>query len=64
MMVPTPQPPGAPGQKPHPRPATRRTLSPVALIDEITASIADAMRQHDPVRLSSLRMLKAALSES
>jgi uncharacterized protein YqeY len=33
----------------------------VALIDEITASIADAMRQHDPVRLSSLRMLKAAL---
>jgi uncharacterized protein YqeY len=33
----------------------------VALIDEITVSIADAMRQHDPVRLSSLRMLKAAL---
>ena len=33
----------------------------MALIDEITASIADAMRQHDPVRLSSLRMLKAAL---
>jgi uncharacterized protein len=33
----------------------------VALLDEITASIADAMRQHDPVRLSSLRMLKAAL---
>jgi uncharacterized protein len=33
----------------------------VALIDEITASIADAMRQHDPVRLSALRMLKAAL---
>jgi uncharacterized protein YqeY len=33
----------------------------VALIDDITASIADAMRQHDPVRLSSLRMLKAAL---
>jgi uncharacterized protein YqeY len=33
----------------------------VALIDEITASIADAMRRHDPVRLSALRMLKAAL---
>ena len=33
----------------------------MALIDEITASIADAMRQHDPVRLSALRMLKAAL---
>ena len=33
----------------------------MALVDDITASIADAMRQHDPVRLSSLRMLKAAL---
>ena len=33
----------------------------MALIDEVTASIADAMRQHDPVRLSALRMLKAAL---
>jgi uncharacterized protein YqeY len=33
----------------------------VALVDEITAAIADAMRQHDPVRLSTLRMLKAAL---
>jgi hypothetical protein len=33
----------------------------VALVDDITASIADAMRQHDPVRLSALRMLKAAL---
>ena len=33
----------------------------MALIDDITASIADAMRQHDPVRLSALRMLKAAL---
>ncbi|HJZ78291.1 MAG TPA: GatB/YqeY domain-containing protein [Vicinamibacterales bacterium] len=29
--------------------------------DEVTAAIADAMRQHDPVRLSALRMLKAAL---
>jgi uncharacterized protein len=31
------------------------------LIDEITAAIADAMRQHDAPRLSALRMLKAAL---
>jgi uncharacterized protein len=27
----------------------------------MTAAIADAMRQHDPVRLTALRMLKAAL---
>jgi uncharacterized protein YqeY len=33
----------------------------VGLVDDITASIADAMRQHDPVRLSALRMLKTAL---
>ena len=33
----------------------------MALVDEVTASIADAMRQHDAVRLSTLRMLKAAL---
>ena len=32
-----------------------------ALLDEMTAGIADAMRKHDPVRLTSLRMLKAAL---
>jgi len=31
------------------------------LIDTLTGSIADAMRQHDPVRLTALRMLKAAL---
>jgi uncharacterized protein len=31
------------------------------LIDEISAAIADAMRKHDPGRLSALRMLKAAL---
>jgi uncharacterized protein YqeY len=31
------------------------------LIDDITAAIADAMRQHDALRLSALRMLKAAL---
>ena len=33
----------------------------MALVDELTASIADAMRRRDPVRLSTLRMLKAAL---
>jgi len=33
----------------------------VPFIDDISAAIADAMRQHDPVRLASLRMLKAAL---
>ena len=33
----------------------------MALVDELTASIADAMRKHDAVRLSTLRMLKAAL---
>ena len=31
------------------------------LVNDITAAIADAMRQHDPLRLSTLRMLKAAL---
>jgi uncharacterized protein YqeY len=31
------------------------------LIDEVSTGIADAMRKHDPVRLSALRMLKAAL---
>jgi uncharacterized protein YqeY len=33
----------------------------LALVDELSASIADAMRRHDPVRLSTLRMLKSAL---
>lgn len=33
----------------------------MALIDEVTAAIADAMRQHDASRLAPLRMLKAAL---
>jgi uncharacterized protein len=33
----------------------------VALVDEVSASIADAMRKHEAVRLSTLRMLKAAL---
>jgi uncharacterized protein YqeY len=32
------------------------------LVDEVTSAIADAMRRHDPVRLSALRMLKAALT--
>jgi uncharacterized protein YqeY len=31
------------------------------LIDEISAAIVDAMRKHEPARLSALRMLKAAL---
>jgi uncharacterized protein YqeY len=33
----------------------------VALIDDVSAGIADAMRKHEPTRLSALRMLKAAL---
>jgi len=33
----------------------------LALVDELSASIADAMRKHDPVRLRTLRMLKSAL---
>ena len=33
----------------------------MALVDELSASIADAMRKHQAVRLSTLRMLKAAL---
>jgi uncharacterized protein YqeY len=31
------------------------------LLDDMSAAIADAMRKHDPIRLSALRMLKAAL---
>jgi uncharacterized protein YqeY len=31
------------------------------LLDVMTAAIADAMRKQDPVRLTALRMLKAAL---
>jgi hypothetical protein len=30
------------------------------LVDEVSTAIADAMRQHDPARLTALRMLKAA----
>jgi uncharacterized protein len=33
----------------------------VALVDQVTAAIADAMRRQDAARLSALRMLKAAL---
>jgi uncharacterized protein YqeY len=33
----------------------------VPFVDEVTAAIADAMRKHEPARLSALRMLKAAL---
>jgi uncharacterized protein YqeY len=33
----------------------------VALVDELNGAIADAMRRHDALRLSAVRMLKAAL---
>jgi uncharacterized protein YqeY len=33
----------------------------LALVDELSRAIADAMRKHEPVRLGALRMLKAAL---
>jgi len=33
----------------------------LAFVDDLSAAIADAMRKHDPVRLSALRMLKAAI---
>ena len=33
----------------------------MSLVDEVSTAIADAMRKHDPARLSALRMLKAAL---
>ena len=32
----------------------------MALVDEVSTAIADAMRKQDPARLSALRMLKAA----
>lgn len=34
----------------------------MALVDDLSATIADAMRQRDVIRLSTLRMLKAALT--
>jgi hypothetical protein len=33
----------------------------LALVDDVSAAIADAMRKQEPVRLGALRMLKAAL---
>jgi uncharacterized protein YqeY len=34
----------------------------VAIVDSLSGAIADAMRQHDPIRLTALRMLKTALT--
>ena len=34
----------------------------MALVDDLNAAIADAMRRHDPIRLTALRMLKTALT--
>jgi uncharacterized protein YqeY len=34
----------------------------VAIADGLSGAIADAMRQHDPIRLTALRMLKTALT--
>jgi uncharacterized protein len=34
----------------------------LALVDELNAAIADAMRRHDPIRLTAVRMLKTALT--
>jgi uncharacterized protein len=34
----------------------------LALVDELSAAIADAMRRHDPIRLTAVRMLKTALT--
>lgn len=34
----------------------------MALVDELSATIADAMRKREAIRLSTLRMLKAALT--
>ena len=33
----------------------------MALLDDLSTAIADAMRSHDQIRLTALRMLKAAL---
>ena len=32
----------------------------MSIVEDVNAAIADAMRKHDPARLSALRMLKAA----
>ena len=34
----------------------------MAIVDGLNGAITDAMRQHDPIRLTALRMLKAALT--
>jgi len=34
----------------------------LALAEQLNAAIADAMRRHDPIRLTALRMLKTALT--
>ena len=33
----------------------------MAFVDDVNLAIADAMRKHEPIRLTALRMLKAAL---
>jgi uncharacterized protein YqeY len=33
----------------------------MSLVDDVNSAMSDAMRKHDPARLSALRMLKAAL---
>ena len=33
----------------------------MALLNDVTSAIADAMRKQEPLRLGALRMLKAAL---
>jgi uncharacterized protein YqeY len=40
----------------------RTAANPLAFVDTLTPAIADAMRRHDPIRLTALRMLKAALT--
>ena len=58
-----PQQGSSPALPPLPRgdPADEAGSNRLALVDDVSASIADAMRKHDTVRLSTLRMLKAAL---
>ena len=48
-------------RSPPPRRPGGRIVSTLPLVDDVSAAIADAMRKHDPIRLSALRMLKAAL---
>ena len=37
------------------------STKPLTFVSDLNAAIADAMRKHDPARLTALRMLKAAL---